>query len=150
MSSRSSSLNVSNMQLDQCLENLKHSILQVVYHEQVSDEVRSFLTELVQAILNSAELASSYRSASHGELAARRQDTDVTGTRPFHGELDVSKSAYSPRLGPQDQAEPYQIEMSSQTGSILVTNTATGKVLTLSQEDLIRWAQKEEIGAAER
>lgn len=150
MSSRSSSLNVSNMQLDQCLENLKHSILQVVDHDQVSDEVRSFLTELVQAILNSAELASSYRSGSHRELAARRQDTDATGTRPLHGELDVSKSAYSPRLDSQDQSEPYQIEMSSQTGSILVTNTATGKVLTLSQEDLIRWAKKEEIGAAER
>ena len=127
MSSRLPPTNISHVPLDQCLENLKHSILQIIHHEQVSDEAKSFLAELVQAILYNTDQMSGPPSGPGSELAENRPLSDETGARLLSGEL-----------GLPDQC--YRVEWSSPTGSVLVINSATGEVLTVSQGDLIRWA----------
>jgi hypothetical protein len=125
-----SSSNVGNVPLDQCLENLKHSILQVIHHEQVSEEVRSFLTELVQAILSNADQVNGQPSGLRREFAGHPLLTDEAVVQLLSQELGGA-------------SRPYQVELSSPTGSILVTNSATGKVMVVSQEDLIRWARQQ-------
>ena len=146
MSSSTSSLSVSHIPLERCFENLKQSILQVVHHEQVSDEVRSFLAELVEVLLHRAEQMEDSFSGSW---------SGVSGVRPSSSEIDswlrnqmVTDSIQGHPIRPdlQHRVEPYQIEIIPPTGAIQVTNSETGKALTFSQEDLIRWAEEQGIG----
>jgi len=127
MSSRSPSSDISNLPLDQCLENLKHSILQVIHHDEVSDEARSFLAELIKTILNHTDPMSRPPSGPGSELAEDRLLDDEASARPLTRDLGLP-------------VRPYQVELSSPTGLVLVTNLATGEVITVSQGDLIRWA----------
>lgn len=136
-----SSLNGSNVPRDQCLANLRQSILQVIHHKQVSDEVRSFLTELVKAILHYAE---------QGEAPPQdlRVDSDLfTENDPRLPNQEMSSTIEPCQIGlvSQNRTGPNQILVSVLGGLIQVTNTVTGKQVTFTQEDLIHWAKQNGI-----
>ena len=137
MSSRLPPTNISHVPLDQCLENLKHSILQVIHHEHVSDEAKSFLAELVHAILNNTDRMSGPPSGPRSELAENRALSEESGARLLTGELGLP-------------VQCYRVEWSSPTGSVLVTNSATGEVITVSQGDMIRWALQNGLNQQDR
>jgi len=78
MSSRTSSSSVSYIPLERCFENLRQSILQVVHHEHVSDEVRSFLAELVEALLHRAvQIEDSSSGTSSGPGGVRPTSSEI-------------------------------------------------------------------------
>ena len=144
MSSSTSSSSVSHIPLERCFENLRQSILQVIHHEQVSDEVKSFLAELVGAILHRTEQANDPSSEAW---------SGAKGVRPIPSEInpwlsnqliDDPLQDHSIRLDSLGTG-PYQIEIIPRTGAIQVINSVTGKILTFSQEDLIRWAEQQGI-----
>jgi hypothetical protein len=145
MSSKYSSSNVSLIPLEQCFENLRQSILQVIHHEQVSDEVRSFLTELVQAVLHYAEQTNESSSRTKSGLRALRPTSPEMD--PWFGNQKVGEPIedHTIRLDSMDQTGLYQLKITPQTRAIQVINSMTGKILTLSQEDLIRWAEQQGI-----
>lgn len=146
MSFTTSTSSVSHIPLERCFENLKQSILQVVHHEQVSDEVRSFLAALVEEVLHRAEQMEDSSSGSWSGASGVRQTS--SGIDSWLRNQAVSDSIQGHPIRPdlQDQGGPYQIEIIPRTGAIRVTNSETGKTLTFLQEDLIQWAEQQGVG----
>ena len=145
MASRYSSSVVSPLPLERCLENLRQSILQVIHHEQVSDEVRSFLAELVETVLRHAEQTNGSSSGKwRGGSVVRPFSLDVD---PWfrHQKVDDPIQDRLIGLDSPDKLGIYQLEITPQSGALQVTNSVTGKTLMLSQEDLIRWAEQQGI-----
>ena len=118
------SLYPQQLTLSQCLDNLRSASLLVLQHEQVSDEAKSFLGELIQTILHRAEECDTTRTHSSRETE--------TSLAPHH-----QISGQGPEGAP---TSPYQFEVDSATGEILVANLSTGKTLTCSADDLINRA----------
>ena len=145
MSSKYSSSNVSLIPLEQCFENLRQSILQVIHHEQVSDEVRSFLTELVQAVLQYAEQTNGSSSGTRSGASAVRPTSPEMDPWFRNQKVGDPIEDHSIRLDSMDQSGVYRLKITPRTGAIQVINSVTGKILTLSQEDLIRWAEQQGI-----
>lgn len=118
--------NMQQLPLSQCLDQLRTASLLVLQHEELNDEAKSFIGELIQTILHQA-----------GQF-------DSTGN---HSQPETGGD--SARLFPVVRLSPpgtpistYQVEVNSETGAILVSNHSTGKNVTCSAEDLINWTRR--------
>lgn len=120
------SISENKLTLSQCLENLRHASILVLQHEQVSDEAKSFLGELIGAILERANQADSPANGFGVPIEQRGEQH-----RPHHFGSHSDSLVRSSQVGVDSASE-----------LILVSNPSTGKTLTCSAEDLIAWAKQ--------
>lgn len=141
MNATASSSIVSSPPIEQCLENLKQSILQVLHHEQGSSELRSLITQLVQETLHRAE---EVEALSYGVRSVKRDVREIsTGGDPSHPDqqMAIPTQRYSPRFDSRDLGPPDQLTDTLQTEKIQVINPKTGKTVALSLDRVIEWAR---------
>ena len=118
--------NVHQLPLSQCLDQLRTASLLVLQHEELTDQAKSFIGELIQAILHQA---GQFDSTGNHDQA----ETGGDSARLFPvARLSQSGAPIS----------PYQVEVNSETGAILVSNHSTGKNLTCTAEDLANWTRR--------
>ena len=116
--------------LSQSLENLRNATLLVLQDERVSDEAKSFLGELIGAILQRAEAADS-------------PPDDFSDEEEPQGE---PHRALHRATHPDSIVPAFQVGVDSASGLIQVSHPSTGKTLTCSAEDLIAWAKQQGYG----
>jgi len=132
----SHSSNLPHLPLDQCLERLRTTGQLVIQHEAASPEVKSFLGELIEAILHKAGPGHSTTHRGTGEA-----EHDLVLPLGIAGQIEGQGL---PSCAAREAA-PYSVEIAPQTRAILVTNPVTGRTLTCSPEELISWARQQGI-----
>ena len=109
--------------LGQCLENLRNASLLVLQHEQVSDEAKMFIRELIETILHRAQQTDDPSVEREAQAEQHRSDYQVSN--------------------PDNLVHSGQIGIDPATGLIFVSNPSTGKTLACSAEDLIAWTRQQ-------
>jgi len=116
--------------LSQCLDNLRNASLHVLQHEHVSDDAKSFIGELIGAILG------------------RVEQTDSPLDDLCVGTVLQGDQHHPDHLGGHSDSlvRSGQVRVDPITGLILISNPSSGKTLTCTAGDLIDWAKRQGYG----
>jgi hypothetical protein len=132
--------NTNHLPLDQCLENLRAAGLLVAQHQDVSEELKSFLGELIEVIVDKA----CQTNSSADEIPVGGEDQLFAGLSNtglprmvLRGQGDNPSLTLFEVGDPPAQSRPYQLDVAPQSGAILVTHLDSGRTLTCSAHELI-------------